>query len=187
MTTITLEDGKYTVEADGGICHALRNGEPWRSLTGDKLFGAMVNKIDELRAENERLSMGLDDSLDCKNGAGPTALGRVIAERDALRAELDGLKKQEPVAWRWVWKSKPHDIEGWCYTNTPPNHPELQEIEPLHRTAGAQPELEELRADAERYRWLADSEFEIFGSPHMVEYTGKQELDAAIDAARAAS
>ena len=53
------------------------------------------------------------------------------AERDALRAELDAIDAAEPVAYRWVWKSKPHDIEGWCYTSTPPNSPELQEIEKL--------------------------------------------------------
>ena len=46
-------------------------------------------------------------------------------------AELQMLAATEPVAYRWVWKSKPWDIEGWCYTNTPPTLPELQEIEPL--------------------------------------------------------
>lgn len=50
---------------------------------------------------------------------------------DKATAQLAEIEKTEPVAWRWVWKSKPWDIEGWCYTNTPPNHPELQEIEKL--------------------------------------------------------
>lgn len=37
-----------------------------------------------------------------------------------------------PVAWRWVWKSRPDDIDGWCYTNTPPLYPNKQIIEPLY-------------------------------------------------------
>ena len=56
---------------------------------------------------------------------------KLAAERDALRAQLAEIAAIEPVAHRWVWKSKPHDIEGWCYTSTPPNSPELQEIEKL--------------------------------------------------------
>ena len=56
---------------------------------------------------------------------------KLAGERDALRAELDAIAATQPVAYRWVWKSKPHDIEGWCYTSTPPNSPELQEIEKL--------------------------------------------------------
>lgn len=76
----------------------------------------------------------------------------LVAERDTLRAqlvesisnheacksantmlldEIAAIAATEPVAYRWVWKSKPHDIEGWCYTSTPPNSPELQEIEKL--------------------------------------------------------
>lgn len=38
--------------------------------------------------ENDRLRAELEDALDVENGAGPTALGMVVAERDALRAEL---------------------------------------------------------------------------------------------------
>lgn len=39
-------------------------------------------------AEIEKLRNDLADALDCKNGAGPTALSLVIEERDSLRAEL---------------------------------------------------------------------------------------------------
>lgn len=50
MSHIYLEDGKYTVVRDGGNMHALRNGETWRDLTGDKLVGALCARIDELTA-----------------------------------------------------------------------------------------------------------------------------------------
>lgn len=50
MTRIELEDGKYTVLYDLGECKALRYGEPWRDLTGDKLIGCMLERIEELEA-----------------------------------------------------------------------------------------------------------------------------------------
>jgi hypothetical protein len=60
-TSITVADGKYTVEhEDGaGIC-ALRYGEEWRDLVGDGLVLALVQRIEELegnmgKALNERL------------------------------------------------------------------------------------------------------------------------------------
>lgn len=46
-----FEDGKYTVEFDRGTLKALRNGEPWRDLTGDKLVYVMLAEVDRLRAE----------------------------------------------------------------------------------------------------------------------------------------
>lgn len=39
--------------------------------------------------EYKRLRAELEDALDVENGAGPTALGMVVAERDALQAELE--------------------------------------------------------------------------------------------------
>lgn len=52
MTTrIDLDDGKYTVLHDNGRdFRALRHGEPWRELTGDKLVFAMACEIERLRA-----------------------------------------------------------------------------------------------------------------------------------------
>lgn len=50
MTRIELENGKYTVCHDNGRnFHALRNGETWRSLTGDGLVLAMAYEIERLR------------------------------------------------------------------------------------------------------------------------------------------
>jgi hypothetical protein len=51
MTRIELEDGKYTVVGDRGLLAALRYGETWRDLTGDKLIGAMVSRIETLESE----------------------------------------------------------------------------------------------------------------------------------------
>lgn len=50
-TRIDLEDGKYSVVHDNGRdLRALRNGEPWRDLVGDKLIFAMTCEIEQLRA-----------------------------------------------------------------------------------------------------------------------------------------
>lgn len=38
------DDGKYTVIFDDGRLYALRHGEPWRDLTGDKLVLAMLQE-----------------------------------------------------------------------------------------------------------------------------------------------
>jgi len=45
----TLEEGKYIIECDGGSVKALRYGEPWRDLTGDKLIGALLDELDRIR------------------------------------------------------------------------------------------------------------------------------------------
>jgi hypothetical protein len=47
---VEIENGKYTVilEADGRL-HALRNGEEWRDLIGDKLVLCLAQTVDGLR------------------------------------------------------------------------------------------------------------------------------------------
>lgn len=90
--------------------------------------------------KDEYKSASLDDvlrlnkrctDLRAELGDLPEAQAEMLSEIKQLRAELAAIAATEPVAYRWVWKSKPWDIEGWCYTNTPPTVPELQEIEPL--------------------------------------------------------
>jgi hypothetical protein len=48
--TVTVGDGKYSVvvRSDGGM-HALRNGEAWRDLTGDKLVYCLTAEVQRLR------------------------------------------------------------------------------------------------------------------------------------------
>lgn len=63
MTKIELMDGKYTyINHKDGRQEALRYGEPWRDLVGDKFVHAMAEEIEsliaklvELQEENARL------------------------------------------------------------------------------------------------------------------------------------
>lgn len=53
-TSITLEGGKYTViHQNGTNFRALRNGEPWRDLTGDGMTLALVQRIQELEEREQ--------------------------------------------------------------------------------------------------------------------------------------
>lgn len=56
MDRIELMDGKYTYLREGGSQSALRYGEPWQDLAGDKFVAAMADEILTLRAEVERLT-----------------------------------------------------------------------------------------------------------------------------------
>jgi hypothetical protein len=141
---------------------------------------------DQLREKYNDTYGALDDaarentSLRAELGDLPEAQAEMLAEIKQLRAHLSAIDATEPVAWRWVWKSKPWDIEGWCYTNTPPNHPELQEIEKLF----TRPMPAESK-DAERYRWLRD--YLISPSTHfddlIVSADKAETLNGVIDAA----
>jgi hypothetical protein len=68
MTRIELEDGKYTALYDNGILIALRYGEPWRDMTGDKFTAALVDRIDQLEtkieADRAAMRLALDALLD---------------------------------------------------------------------------------------------------------------------------
>lgn len=60
MNTTQLENGKYTiVRYPDGSMECLRHGEHWRELTGDKMVGALVDKIDELENELRGLTDGI--------------------------------------------------------------------------------------------------------------------------------
>jgi len=56
---IELEDGKYTYVFNNGEQYALRYGESWRDLTGDKFIYCMAARIDELEAKIKRLREAL--------------------------------------------------------------------------------------------------------------------------------
>ena len=45
---IKLDDGKYTYIFENGEQYALRYGEFWRDLTGDKFVYCLAAKIEEL-------------------------------------------------------------------------------------------------------------------------------------------
>lgn len=50
MYEINLDNGKYRVIEDlnNGVFKALRHGEEWRDLTGDKLILSLVNEVERL-------------------------------------------------------------------------------------------------------------------------------------------
>lgn len=50
-----FEDGKYTVINDNGGLVALRHGEQWRDLNGDKLVCSMLLEVDALKAQRDEL------------------------------------------------------------------------------------------------------------------------------------
>lgn len=56
IETIDLEDGKYTLllHSDGRL-EALRYGEPWRDLCGDKLVLCLVQRVQALESKVEDL------------------------------------------------------------------------------------------------------------------------------------
>ena len=50
--TVVIEDGKYTITGiETGRLEALRYGEPWRDLVGDKFVLSLAQEIQTLRAE----------------------------------------------------------------------------------------------------------------------------------------
>ena len=63
MSTLSFEDGKYVVVSEGGNCYATRYGEKWRDMTGDKLIGCMVSRIEELQAEMSKLEADYTDQV----------------------------------------------------------------------------------------------------------------------------
>jgi len=50
---VSVADGKYTIligeGADGGQLKALRNGEPWQDLTGNKMVYCLASELQEAR------------------------------------------------------------------------------------------------------------------------------------------
>lgn len=59
---VSLEDGKYTLQFNEqtGEFKALRYGEEWQNLAGDKLALALLHKIEEQQEELEQTKNKLD-------------------------------------------------------------------------------------------------------------------------------
>lgn len=58
-------DGMYTVIYDNGKLTALRYGEPWQDLIGNKLVYFMLMEAMALKAQNAALSDALNLALRC--------------------------------------------------------------------------------------------------------------------------
>ena len=85
---IDLEDGKYTYLLDDlGGQQALRYGEPWRDLTGDKFIYCLAEMVTALRAENERLTKKVTDQA-CDKGLLRIEVEELTRQRDEAIAAL---------------------------------------------------------------------------------------------------
>jgi hypothetical protein len=129
--------------------------------------GAMAHFGKEVQAEIDELRAALELA---RVKTYCVSISDIAVERDALRAELDRLKKQEPAKLVWVFD--------------PATGGSVQI--PLYLAAGAQPdtkELAELRADAERY---AAKRKEIFLTNMRMQVSGprstEEEFNANYDA-----
>lgn len=64
-TRIELEGGKYTYVCDNnGKQEALRYGEPWRDLAGDKFVYCLAYRANELQEQNKSLVEALKRAMD---------------------------------------------------------------------------------------------------------------------------
>lgn len=73
--------------------------------------------------------------------------------------KLRELNKLKPLAWRWAWKTTGSPLEQrfadpdlymWTYSDTPPRHPEKQDIEPLYSEAEVLSLIEALDTQSSR-------------------------------------
>jgi len=75
----------------------------------------------------ERLRNELSDALDCKNGAGPTALAVMWDSRDALAAENKVLR-EDAARYRWL---RIQDDEDFCFAVVKNPHFDIYEASEL--------------------------------------------------------
>lgn len=100
MAKINLENGKYTVVdelSEGGGFYALRYGEKWRNLAGDKLIAAMYAEIERLR---KALSIIESKAIDPVNAGADGVVIDYVYEiyLHAKEALLDGESEFERLA-----------------------------------------------------------------------------------------
>lgn len=153
-----------------------------------KALGSLSAQVEALTAERNKLKEASDfDYSEYKR-----LRNELIVERDSLRAELDQLKKQEPVFFvtkecvEWLEFQKRFDMKlqvtGHAYSFCDDN-------QPLYLAPSAQPaEIEALRADAARYAakrkeiFLKRNRMQVSG-PRSTEEEFNSEYDANCDKA----
>lgn len=92
MTTqITLEDGKYTLIVGCGTLQALRHGEPWRDLTGDKLVGALADTLLEQQENNRAAAKMLEEVVESWASLKAAILSARVRDRAMVQMVLDTL------------------------------------------------------------------------------------------------
>ena len=111
-TRIDLCDGKYSVvfNFETGQSEALRYGERWRDLRGDKMVLAMFNRIVELEEQLKTCATVCSEEL---------VRGRLIGAPQKLRFEAgqqqanEMVRPQTPVGWSDTdWIKHLQDNEG---------------------------------------------------------------------------
>ena len=86
--SVDVCDGKYTVvmDADGKL-FALRCGEPWRELVGDKMVYCLAAELEEARTEVARLSKALETAAVrfglIASGASEITASPAVGEKEA--------------------------------------------------------------------------------------------------------
>ncbi len=98
---IVLEDGKYIYEQDERGSRALRYGEPWRDLTGDKFVWAMASEIERLRTP---------ESWRAKVDKETKRIGRALTLDELLAlAKTHNMTPEEIEAQRRSWARQDKD------------------------------------------------------------------------------
>lgn len=112
---VTVEDGKYTVVFDDGKLYALRYGERWRDLTGDKFVYALMCRIQALEAEKaEASTLTLDP--------------KVMMKPNPILDDLPFVEVPAGVSYRYERASEPfatiHVDGSFIHTVWAKGHPE---------------------------------------------------------------
>jgi len=156
----------------------------------------MATEIERLRAElddmkekcGEYIERIAEERRRVVSQSGMTATAR--KERDALRAELDALKGQEPVAW--VRCRDRHRRRKLSFEKPVASSPDTANWSPLYlRPTPPAPSVpEDVMRDAERYRYLRARDEGTAGVGCWIEAEGRacdrgwlygDQLDSAID------
>lgn len=101
-----FDGGKYTVTFDEqtGRLSALRNGEPWRDLAGDKLVLSMLQRVDAQQELLDRALFALSDARMHITGVAEDdssdAVETMLSEFDAIEADAHRLadESDDPTA-----------------------------------------------------------------------------------------
>jgi len=106
---LSLEDSKYniTVDLENNIFNCSRHGEPWRDLIGDKLVLSMVNMIESLSNERDRLLANIRD-YDSKTEKLDEMLGRL--EVLQTRLETPDINDLVGAVLSW-WEEHQFDVD----------------------------------------------------------------------------
>ena len=80
---IALDDGKYEVVLPENYqLYALRNGEPWRDLTGDNLVYLLASEVHELREKILELHTAVIDLKACLRTCKNSSTGALEQYKD---------------------------------------------------------------------------------------------------------